>query len=86
MATNKILNILERLNIKDIRPFYHISENGNKDLNRYLINTAKIQHNSITNYLSDHESEYEDLSKIKTTEDFEQKQDMNTNKYGSQKR
>lgn len=86
LATRKILNILEGMNIKDIRRFYNISENGNKDLNQYLINKAKVQHNSTTKYISNHESKNEDLLKIKTNQNTEQKKNMNTNKYGSQKR
>ena len=46
-ATEKILNTLSDKDVKDIRSLYHISENGNNDLNEYLQNKLKIQNKNI---------------------------------------
>ncbi|MCL1663404.1 toprim domain-containing protein [Elizabethkingia ursingii] len=45
-TTEKILNDLKDQNIKDIRPFYNISENANNDLNDYLKHKLNIQNNN----------------------------------------
>ena len=45
-TTEKILNDLKDQNIKDIRPFYNISENANNDLNDYLKQKLNIQNNN----------------------------------------
>ncbi|MCP1253293.1 toprim domain-containing protein [Elizabethkingia sp. S0634] len=45
-ATEKVLNDLKDQNIKDIRPFYNISENDNNDLNDYLKQKLNIQNNN----------------------------------------
>ncbi|OPC03212.1 restriction endonuclease subunit R [Elizabethkingia meningoseptica] len=45
-TTEKILNDLKDQNIKDIRPFYNISENTNNDLNDYLKHKLNIQNNN----------------------------------------
>lgn len=42
-ATQRILNELNPKNIKDIRPLYEISENGNQNLNEYLRNKLNLQ-------------------------------------------
>ncbi|MDR6156680.1 outer membrane lipopolysaccharide assembly protein LptE/RlpB [Chryseobacterium sp. SLBN-27] len=41
--TRKILTEFNGKNIKDVRPLYEISENGNKDLTEYLENKLKLQ-------------------------------------------
>ena len=43
LATNKILQSFTQKNIKDVRPLYSISENGNNDLNDYLIKKINLQ-------------------------------------------
>lgn len=43
LATKKILQAFNGKNVKDIRPFYSISENQNNDLNDYLKNKLNIQ-------------------------------------------
>jgi superfamily II DNA or RNA helicase len=43
MMTLKILNELNGKNIKDIRPLYGISENGNQSLSEYLENKLDLQ-------------------------------------------
>lgn len=45
-TTEKVLNDLKDQNIKDIRPFYNISENDNNDLNDYLKQKLNIQNNN----------------------------------------
>lgn len=42
-ATEKILNDFRNKNIKDIRAFYQISENGNQSLNDYLQNKLNLE-------------------------------------------
>ncbi|KUY26373.1 toprim domain-containing protein [Elizabethkingia ursingii] len=44
-ATEKVFNDLKDLNIKDIRPFYSISQDNNNDLNDYLLSKLNIQNN-----------------------------------------
>ncbi|AZA53825.1 MULTISPECIES: Eco57I restriction-modification methylase domain-containing protein [Chryseobacterium] len=41
--TRKILTEFNGKNIKDVRPLYEISENGNQDLTEYLQNKLKLQ-------------------------------------------
>ncbi|MDN5479054.1 MAG: N-6 DNA methylase, partial [Chryseobacterium sp.] len=41
--TRKILTEFNGKNIKDVRPFYEISENGNQDLTEYLENKLNLQ-------------------------------------------
>ncbi|WP_294265355.1 SNF2-related protein [uncultured Chryseobacterium sp.] len=43
LATEKLLQEFSGKNIKDVRPFYSISEHGNNDLNDYLKNKLGIQ-------------------------------------------
>ncbi|WP_027384919.1 toprim domain-containing protein [Epilithonimonas caeni] len=43
LATKKILQGFSENNVKDIRPFYSISETQNKDLNDYLKNKLNLQ-------------------------------------------
>ncbi|MEN5132102.1 toprim domain-containing protein [Elizabethkingia anophelis] len=45
-ATEKVFNDLKDQNIKDIRPFYNISDNDNNDLNDYLKQKLNIQNNN----------------------------------------
>ena len=47
IATRKILEVFKGKNIKDIRPMYQISEDGNNDLNDYLKNKKDLQNESI---------------------------------------
>ncbi|WPO84660.1 helicase-related protein (plasmid) [Chryseobacterium sp. JJR-5R] len=42
LATGKLLQEFSGKNVKDVRPFYSISENGNNDLNDYLKNKLGI--------------------------------------------
>ena len=46
-ATRKILNSLTRINIKDIRTLYNISENGHNDLNEYLQHKLELQNKNV---------------------------------------
>ena len=48
MMTLKILTELNEKNIKDIRPLYGISENGNKSLSEYLENKLGLQNKNTT--------------------------------------
>ena len=41
--TRKILTEFNGKNIKDVRPLYEISKNGNQDLTEYLQNKLKLQ-------------------------------------------
>jgi hypothetical protein len=41
--TRKILTEFNGKNIKDVRPLYEISENGNQDLTEYLQNKLNLQ-------------------------------------------
>lgn len=43
MVTLKILTEFNGKNIKDVRPLYEITENGNQDLTEYLQNKLKLQ-------------------------------------------
>ncbi len=45
--TRKILTEFNGKNIKDVRPLYEISENGNQDLTEYLHNKLKLQNKNI---------------------------------------
>lgn len=56
--TRKILTEFNGKNIKDVRPLYEISENGNQDLTEYLQNKLKFQ-NQNTNLVEPKISENE---------------------------
>lgn len=43
LATQKIQQAFAQKNVKDVRSLYSISENGNNDLNDYLINKLNLQ-------------------------------------------
>ncbi|MEZ7508636.1 helicase-related protein [Cloacibacterium sp. Arc13] len=45
--TRKILTEFNGKNIKDVRPLYEISENGNQDLSEYLQNKLSLQNKNI---------------------------------------
>ena len=60
-ATEKILNTLSDKDVKDIRSLYHISENGNNDLNEYLQNKLKIQNLNI-NLVEQNSQENENIN------------------------
>ena len=77
LATQKILKEFSVKNIKDIRPFYNISEKGNNDLNDYLKSKIKnekinINQNEVKN---DHKIESERISDVKSVEGRTSKQD-----------
>ena len=60
IATEKIKNEFKNKNVKDIRTFYEISENGNNDLNDYLKKKLNIKEN-ISNFNSQNNSNNENI-------------------------